>query len=86
MKHRIEVHGTLLNSGQRRGLHRQGMFEELGKATRRNWKLSFDKSSRNWAGAVLNFAGATKGDRDVYYTTVFEAPLSRWAYSGRSDD
>ena len=64
----LEVYGSLLNSEQRKGY---GDFKEVGKVKRIGWKLSFDRFSNTWKGAVLNFV-QTKDDNDIFYTMVFE--------------
>ena len=74
---RVEVYGSLLNSGQReKNPLKKGMMTELGKQERIGWKLSFDKRSVNRDGefyneAVLNFVW-TGNQKDVYYTTVYQ--------------
>ena len=70
---RIEVYGSLLNSKEREKTPLgKGMMIELGKQERIGWKLSFDKLSKTWKGAVLNFVW-TGNKKDIYYTTVYQA-------------
>ena len=69
---RVEIYGSLLNSKEReKALSGKGIMIELGKEERIGWKLSFDKYSKTWNEAVLNFV-YTGNQSDVYYTSIYE--------------
>jgi len=69
----VEVYGSLLNSEQRNKLiSKGGMMEKIGDIRRNGWKISFDRCSKTWKGAVLNFV-RTGSNEDIYYTEVYRA-------------
>lgn len=74
----VEVYGSLLNGEEReKTLKGKGVMKEVGKVKRTGWKLSFDRYSKCWEGAVLNFV-YTGNQKDVYYTTVYEVDASAY--------